>query len=148
MPDTLPCSVHRQRERTVAIEHRPAAHKKCITPNAILPKFPSFFYIFEPLKTQDMKKIFALVIAMCGFAFANAQAFTGTYTFASVTTTSGTTDPTPPPTATGLTFGSFTAVGPHSPNPNANGRFSFVNWPTGARSEEHTSELQSHSFIS
>ena len=79
-----------------------------------------------------MKKIFALVIAMCGFIFANAQAFTGTYTFASVTTTSGTTDPTPPPTATGLTFGSFTAVGTNSPNPNANGRFSFVNWPTGA----------------
>lgn len=55
----------------------------------------------------------------------------GTYTFASITTTSGTTDPTAVPTATGMTFGSFTANGV-SANPNASGRFSFTTWPTGA----------------
>ncbi|HEY6160799.1 MAG TPA: PKD domain-containing protein [Bacteroidia bacterium] len=78
-----------------------------------------------------MKKIFTLVLSICTFVLAHAQSFTGTYTFASVTTTTGTTDPTPPPTATGLTFGAFSATGTPA-NPNANGRFSFVNWPTGA----------------
>ena len=60
-----------------------------------------------------------------------AQNFAGLYTFANVTTTSGLIDPTPPPIATGLTFGSFSATGTPA-NPNANGRFSFVNWPIGA----------------
>ena len=60
-----------------------------------------------------------------------AQNFTATYAFGSVTTTSGTTDPTPVPTATGVIFGSFSAVGA-SANPNAGGRFSFTNWPLGA----------------
>jgi hypothetical protein len=59
------------------------------------------------------------------------QAFTGTYSFASVTTSTGTTDPTPVPTATGVTFGSFSAVGTPA-NPNAGNRFSFTNWPLGA----------------
>ena len=57
----------------------------------------------------------------------NGQAFSGTYAFGSVTTTSGLTDPTPVPTATGVTFGSFTAVGQISTNPNASSRFSFTN---------------------
>jgi hypothetical protein len=57
--------------------------------------------------------------------------YTATYTFASVTASSGTTDPTPPPTVTGVTFGSFKAVGVGA-NPNAGGRFSFTgNWPAG-----------------
>lgn len=60
------------------------------------------------------------------------QAFTGTYPFTSVANgASGTTDPTAVPTATGLTFGSFSAVGTLA-NPNANGRFSFQGWDTGA----------------
>ena len=53
------------------------------------------------------------------------QAFTATYDFASVTTISGLTDPTTPPTAAGLTFGSFTSTG-MSANPNASARFSFT----------------------
>lgn len=59
------------------------------------------------------------------------QSFTAKYDFASVTSTSGTTDPTPPPTVTGVTFGTFTANGV-SANPSAAGRFSFTSWTTGS----------------
>ena len=65
--------------------------------------------------------------ALLGVARAD---FTATYDFAAVTTTSGTTDPTPVPTVANLTLGSFTAVGA-SANPNATVRFSFTGWPTG-----------------
>ncbi|MCB0516442.1 MAG: hypothetical protein KDD49_10290, partial [Bacteroidetes bacterium] len=58
-------------------------------------------------------------------------AISGTYPFTDVTTTSGTTDPTAVPVSTGLTFGSFTAVGTPA-NPNASGRFSFTDWSLGA----------------
>lgn len=58
------------------------------------------------------------------------QNFTATYYFAQVSTSSGTTDPTPPPTATGVAFGSFTATG-MSANPNASVRFSFTAQPLG-----------------
>src|ERR1043166_1168327 len=69
------------------------------------------------------------ILAICSVAFvANAQLVTNTYDFASVTATSGTTDPTPPPTATGLTFGSFSSVG-YIGSPNASARFS---WQTNA----------------
>jgi hypothetical protein len=61
-----------------------------------------------------------------------AQSFNGTYNFSGVSTTTGKTDPTPVPTATGVTFGSFTANGAVSANPNAAGRFSFTSQPTGA----------------
>jgi PKD repeat protein len=77
-----------------------------------------------------MKRIFTISLLTASLCAA-AQPFSALYNFASVTTSSGTTDPTAPPTATGVTFGSFTAVGTNA-NPNANGRFSFVNWPTGA----------------
>lgn len=59
------------------------------------------------------------------------QAFNVTYPFTNVTTASGTTDPTAVPTATGVTFGSFSSVGV-SANPNALARFSFTTWDTGA----------------
>ncbi len=55
-----------------------------------------------------------------------AQPFASTYDFSSITVASGVTDPTPPPTATGITFGSFSAFGT-PPNPNAASRFSFTN---------------------
>lgn len=72
------------------------------------------------------------------FAFKGfAQSFSVTYDFANVTTGSGTTDPTPVPTATGVTFGSFSAVGA-SANPNAAARFSFTGWPTGATDGSNT----------
>lgn len=63
------------------------------------------------------------------------QVFTGTYPFDGVISGSisgtGTTDPTPVPTATGVAFGSFSAVGTPT-NPNSIDRFSFTNWPLGA----------------
>ncbi|HLC83431.1 MAG TPA: PKD domain-containing protein, partial [Bacteroidia bacterium] len=72
-----------------------------------------------------------IITSFCSFA----QSFTALYPFDSVKTTSGTTDPTPLPTATGVTFGSFTAVGTPA-NPNATGRFSFTDWSLGALTGE------------
>jgi hypothetical protein len=60
-----------------------------------------------------------------------SQAFSALYPFSAVTTTSGVNDPTPPPTATGVTFGSFSAVGVGA-NSSGGGRFSFNSWSTGA----------------
>lgn len=69
------------------------------------------------------------------------QVFTGTYPFDGVISGSisgtGTTDPTPVPTATGVTFGSFSAVGTPA-NPNSIDRFSFTNWPLGASNGSDT----------
>jgi len=76
-------------------------------------------------------KILVLALLVSGLGW--SQVFTATYDFASVTMTSGTTDPTPVPTAANITFGSFFAVGTPA-NPNAEGRFSFTDWATGATS--------------
>lgn len=78
-----------------------------------------------------IKQLLSLSLVLAGFTV-SAQSFTATYDFAATTTVSGTTDPTTPPVVTGLTCGSFIAVGTPSANPNAGGRFSFVGWPTGA----------------
>jgi hypothetical protein len=64
------------------------------------------------------------------------QDFTGTYPFDGVSSgtpspATGTTDPTSVPIATGVTFGSFSAVGT-STQPNVGSRFNFTNWPLGA----------------
>lgn len=59
-----------------------------------------------------------------------SQAFNGMYPFSGVvsgTANTGPTDPTPPPTATGLTFGAFSAVGTGTA-PSAGGVFSFSGW--------------------
>lgn len=73
-----------------------------------------------------------LSIALVSAAFAaGAQSFSAKYNFAAVTPTTGTTDPTPVPTATGVIFGSFSAVGTGTATSGA-GRFSFTGWPTGA----------------
>ncbi|MBL7732818.1 MAG: hypothetical protein JNM88_16700, partial [Chitinophagaceae bacterium] len=78
-----------------------------------------------------MRKVYVLILlVLINAGIANAQ-FTATYDFANVTTTSGTTDPTPVPVVSGLTFGSFTATGTPA-NPNAGGRFSFTDWSLGA----------------
>ncbi|MCW3084445.1 MAG: hypothetical protein JWP12_1811 [Bacteroidetes bacterium] len=53
------------------------------------------------------------------------------YKFDSVTTTSGTTDPTPLTTTDNVVMGGFSAIGV-SANPTANGRFEYSNWGTGA----------------
>lgn len=78
-----------------------------------------------------IKKLLSLTCLLSGLLM-NAQTFNSTYNFALVTNTTGLTDPTPTPTAIGVTFGSFSAVGTPSANPNATGRFSFVGWPLGS----------------
>jgi hypothetical protein len=62
-----------------------------------------------------------------------AQNFSLLYPFTSVTGTANliTTDPTPAPTAAGVTSGSFMAVGTGTGS-TAAGYFSFTGWPTGA----------------
>ena len=57
--------------------------------------------------------------------------FAASFDFAGVTTTSGTTDPTPLPTVNGLIFSNFTAIGVGT-NSTGAGRFSFSGWPLGA----------------
>jgi hypothetical protein len=79
-----------------------------------------------------MRKIYSVIFTALAVTMSFGQTFTGTYTFASVTTTSGLTDPTPVPTVTGVTFGSFSAANPVATNPGANGRFVFDNQPLGA----------------
>lgn len=63
--------------------------------------------------------------------FVKAQSFTATFDFASTTSLTGVTDPTTPPSATGVTFNAFTAVGTGTAS-SAGGRFSFTNWGLGA----------------
>ncbi|CAN5555113.1 hypothetical protein BH10BAC1_BH10BAC1_02170 [soil metagenome] len=75
-----------------------------------------------------MKKITLLFATLiCAFT-ANAQLI---YAFDSVKTTSGTIDPTPLPVVTGVTLGSFTAVGT-PPNSLAAARFDFADWASGS----------------
>ncbi|MEK7780510.1 MAG: PEP-CTERM sorting domain-containing protein [Verrucomicrobiota bacterium] len=73
-----------------------------------------------------------LLLLGCHLALltARAQSFTATYDFALVTPSSGQIDPTPPPTAAGVTFGSFASFGA-SANSGANGRFYFTSQPVG-----------------
>ena len=82
-----------------------------------------------------MKKSVVSLFTGIGLLFSaasvTAQSFNITYGFDSATTASGTTDPTAVPTATGVTFSSFSAVG-YTGSPNAAGRFSFIGNPTGA----------------
>lgn len=87
-----------------------------------------------------IKNLLFAALIFSGFSLSaqTTQTFAATYDFSLSTTVSGTTDPTPPPVVTGVTFGSFVAVGTPSANPNANGRFSFVGWPTGATSTVDT----------
>lgn len=66
-----------------------------------------------------------------------SQSFSLVYTFSNVTSTTGVVDPTPPPTATGLTAGSFTANG-LSANPTTTNVFAFTSWPTGATNANNT----------
>jgi PKD repeat protein len=77
-----------------------------------------------------MKKITLLFAAIALGTVAKAQSFTAIYPFDNVDVTTGTTDPTPVPTATGVTFSSFTATGTPA-NPNATVRFSFTDWALG-----------------
>lgn len=78
-----------------------------------------------------MKKIQTLsFILLASVSF--GQAFTATYDFASVTSTSGLTDPSPVPIVTGLSFGKFAAVNPTATNSSGAGRLGISNQPLGA----------------
>lgn len=90
-----------------------------------------------------MKKFYTLsFILLASLSF--GQAFTGTYDFAGIATvapatapTNGLTDPSPVPTAAGVTFGSFSAVISSSvttipAGSTGAGRFSYGNQPLGA----------------
>ncbi|HSC53659.1 MAG TPA: choice-of-anchor J domain-containing protein [Phnomibacter sp.] len=86
-----------------------------------------------------VRSVLALLLLATGLQPLFAQTpFSASYPFTSITTGTGLTDPTAVPTATGVTFGAFSAVqAPGNPysmsaNPNAGGRFSFTGWPTGA----------------
>lgn len=78
-----------------------------------------------------MKKTTLFFLSNIISAFVFAQSFTAAYTFDSVKTTSGLTDPTPLPTATGVVFGNFIAAGTPT-NPNSTIRFNFTDWAIGA----------------
>jgi len=79
--------------------------------------------------TNNLPRFLTLSLC-CLLSRAAAQSFVATYDFASANNSSGQTDPTPVPTAAGVTFGSFSSTGA-SANPNATGRFSFTSQPTG-----------------
>jgi hypothetical protein len=84
------------------------------------------------LKITVMKKSLLILLFAFGLGvWGLGQSFSGTYPFTNVTTSSGTTDPTPVPTATGVIFGSFSATGTPA-NPNAGSRFSFTDWALDA----------------
>ena len=75
---------------------------------------------------KHLLSISILFLGLNGFS----QAFSGMYPFSAVvsgTANTGTTDPTLPPSATGVIFGSFTAVGT-STAPAASGVFGFSGW--------------------
>jgi hypothetical protein len=68
---------------------------------------------------------------------ATAQSFTAQYDFASTTSSiATTTDPTTPPTATGVAFGSFSAVNVGTVS-TSNGSFTYDSWGTGATNNDN-----------
>lgn len=100
----------------------------------------NFIYL-HPQKQFLMKKLLFLAgLISSAFAFAQTTQFTLAYTFTSVTSgtaCTGQVDPTPTPTVTGVTSGSFTAVGTSTCS-SANGYFSFSGWGTGATNGNDT----------
>ncbi|HPQ08521.1 MAG TPA: T9SS type A sorting domain-containing protein [Bacteroidia bacterium] len=83
-----------------------------------------------------MKKLLLIIqtIGAVGLISAQTTSFTLTYNFADVmgpVPCSSIQDPTTLPTITGLTSGSFIALGVNT-CPSSNGEFSFAGWGTGA----------------
>lgn len=76
-------------------------------------------------------KIFTAALTIFLYPHFLSQTFTLTFGFPNVTNSTGTVDPGPAPTLTGLSLQTFSASGIAS-NPSASGRFSFTGWPTGA----------------
>ena len=87
---------------------------------------------------KNLLKLPILLLSLIASISGIAQAFTLNYNFANVTTTSGRTDPTPTPKASGLVADSFRAVGALSTNAVSGGRFNFSQWPTGATSSSNS----------
>ncbi|MGE0566860.1 MAG: T9SS type A sorting domain-containing protein [Bacteroidia bacterium] len=86
-----------------------------------------------------IRKLLPLSFVLLTF-FGFGQAFSGMYHFTGVvsgTAGTGYTDPTPTPTANGVTFGSFSAVG-YTNFPTANEVFNFNNQPLGATNGDNT----------
>jgi len=86
-----------------------------------------------------IKKLLSIaLIGLCANTI-SAQSFSLLYPFSAVTATpnTGTTDPTPPPTAAGLTSGAFMAVGTGT-TPSTSQVFSFNGWSTGATNANNT----------
>ena len=80
-----------------------------------------------------MKKITIVLLLSVATIFVKAQPFMGLYDFALVTDTTGITDPSLVPTATGVLFGSFSATGtPPNPSTGTLGRFNFGGWSGGS----------------
>jgi len=86
-----------------------------------------------------IKKLLSIGLFVAGVNAVNAQSFSLYYPFSAVQGTAAliTVDPTTPPTATGITSGSFTAVGTGTGS-TTNGVFSFVGWATGATNANNT----------
>lgn len=77
-----------------------------------------------------LRRVIGITLALLPFAAAaQLGSFSSTYTFANTTTSSGTVDPTPTPTADGVNFGSFSAHGLGA-NSTAAGRFAYSGWNT------------------
>lgn len=78
-----------------------------------------------------VKKLLSLFIVCFIVKSGNSQNFALSYQFSAVTNSSGPVDPTTNNTVTGVTSGSWTAVGTGT-NSSGAGYFSFTAWGTGA----------------
>ena len=78
-----------------------------------------------------IKKLLSIALIFAGIETIQAQSINLVYPFSAVTSTpsTGTTDPTPTPTAAGVTSGSFTANGVGS-TPTTTNVFAFTGWTT------------------
>ena len=80
-----------------------------------------------------LKKLFICVALFLNFRFFS-QSFSSMYPFTGVISGSvntGATDPTPPPSAAGVVFGAFSAIGTYTA-PSASNVFCFGGWGQGA----------------
>jgi hypothetical protein len=86
---------------------------------------------------KNIYKLIASLFLLAPLAVSAQTPYTAIYNFASVTTTSGTTDPTPLPVVANMVFDSVEAVGVLSTNSSGGGRFSFTGFPAGATNAVH-----------
>lgn len=79
-----------------------------------------------------IKKLLVIAsVSLCLNSVAQTTPFSLLYHFPAVTPSTGVVDPSPTPTAVGVTSGSFTAVGTGS-TPSTSNVFSFNGWGTGS----------------